>query len=67
MILKQAALRKRLMGLLALLGVTGLIACAAEVGSERWCETMKEKDKGDWTFEETADFARHCVFREGSD
>jgi hypothetical protein len=41
-----------------------LTACAAEIGSERWCENMQEKAKGDWTFQETADYARHCVFRE---
>lgn len=46
--------------------VAGLIAfvgaCSPEVGSEEWCEAMKEKQKGDWTANEAADFAKHCVF-----
>jgi hypothetical protein len=37
--------------------------CAPEVGSERWCETMKDKDRGDWTINEAADFAKHCIIR----
>ena len=46
-----------LAGLLAFLG-----ACSPEVGSEEWCEAMKEKPKGDWTANEAADFAKHCLF-----
>ena len=42
---------------------TGLItACAPEVGSESWCTQMKEKNKGDWTANEAADFTKHCLF-----
>ena len=37
-------------------------AACAPVGSERWCENMREKAKGDWTANETVDFAKHCVF-----
>ena len=33
----------------------------AEVGSEEWCADMKEKPKGDWSANEAADFAKHCV------
>ncbi|MDM3871371.1 DUF3012 domain-containing protein [Porticoccus sp. W117] len=40
-----------------------LAACAPEVGSKAWCEAMKEKPKGDWTANEAADFAKHCIFR----
>ncbi len=36
-------------------------ACAPEVGSEEWCSDMKEKAKGDWSANEAADFAKHCV------
>lgn len=36
-------------------------ACSPEVGSDEWCEDMKEKGKGDWTANEAADFAKHCV------
>ena len=38
-----------------------LLGCAP-VGSERWCENMREKPKGDWTANEAADFAKHCIF-----
>jgi hypothetical protein len=33
------------------------------VGSEAWCEKMKEKDKGQWSADDAADFAKHCIFR----
>ena len=39
-----------------------LSACAAEIGSEKWCEQMKEKAKGDWTANEMTDYAKHCIF-----
>jgi hypothetical protein len=38
-----------------------LAACAPEVGSERWCEAMREKPRDDWTANEALDFARHCI------
>jgi len=40
-----------------------LLSGCAPVGSERWCNKMKEKDKGDWTASEAADFAKHCIFK----
>ena len=39
-----------------------LIGCSLDVGSDEWCQDMKEKPKGDWTASETADYAKHCVF-----
>lgn len=53
---------KTVAGLLSL-AVIGLFlsACAPEVGSEDWCADMKEKPKGDWSVNEAADFAKHCV------
>ena len=45
--------------LLALLGFVA--ACEPEVGSEAWCSDMKDKPKGDWTANEAADFAKHCI------
>jgi hypothetical protein len=39
-----------------------VIGCAPEVGSEAWCKSMKEKDGGDWTANETADYTKHCIF-----
>ncbi|MEM7226859.1 MAG: DUF3012 domain-containing protein [Pseudomonadota bacterium] len=38
-----------------------LAACSPEVGSEEWCGEMKEKPKGDWTANEAASFAEHCI------
>jgi hypothetical protein len=37
--------------------------CAPEVGSDRWCENLKAKPKGDWSANEAKDFARHCIFK----
>jgi len=36
-------------------------ACSPEVGSDAWCEGMKEKDKGTWTAEDAGNFAKHCI------
>ena len=30
----------------------------------KWCEKMDEKDKGDWTANEAADYAKNCVGRD---
>jgi hypothetical protein len=49
-----------------LVGITmWLAACAPEVGSERWCEAMREKPRGDWTANEALEFARNCVLQDG--
>ena len=40
-----------------------LIGCSPEVGSDEWCQDMKEKPKGDWTASETADYAKHCIIK----
>lgn len=40
-----------------------LVGCAPEVGSEAWCNNMKEKPKGDWTSNEAGGFAKHCIFK----
>ena len=49
------------LALLFLLG--GLSACSPEVGSDKWCQNMENKDKGDWTANEAADYAKHCIFK----
>jgi hypothetical protein len=41
----------------------GMAACAPEVGSDAWCERMEQTPKGDWTANQAADYARHCVFQ----
>ena len=48
--------------LLALLALFVSSACSPEVGSEAWCEAMNEQPTGDWTANEAADYARHCLF-----
>lgn len=40
-----------------------LAACSPEVGSDAWCTEMTEKAKGDWTANDAADFAKHCVLK----
>ena len=48
--------------------LTSLVtACAPEVGSDEWCQDMVDKPKGDWTANEAADFARHCIFESYDD
>jgi hypothetical protein len=39
-----------------------LLGCKAEVGSERWCANLEDKPKGDWTVNEAANYAKHCIF-----
>lgn len=46
--------------LAAMLAITG---CTPEVGSEKWCKIMEEKPSGDWTANEAADYAKHCIFK----
>jgi len=31
------------------------------IGSEAWCDNLNETPKGEWTTEEVADYAKHCV------
>ena len=47
-------------GVLAALLLGG---CTPPVGSEAWCEKLKEKEKAEWTLQETADYAKHCIIR----
>jgi len=42
---------------------TILSACAPEVGSQKWCENMDEKEKGDWSTNEATEYAKSCIFR----
>jgi hypothetical protein len=43
--------------------LAGTVACSPEVGSEKWCAKMKEKEKGEWTQDETKEYARNCLFK----
>ena len=38
------------------------IACSLDVGSKSWCEKMAETPKADWSANEAADYAKHCLF-----
>ncbi|MCZ8251257.1 MAG: DUF3012 domain-containing protein [Hylemonella sp.] len=40
-----------------------LTACSPEVGSQAWCDQLKDKPKGDWTANEATDYAKHCLFK----
>ena len=46
---------------ISIVSVAGLAACSPKVGSKEWCDNLKKKPKGDWTANEVADFAKHCV------
>ena len=52
----------RLLSVLLIAACVALMGCAPEVGSEKWCEAMKTKPKGDWTANEATDYTKHCLF-----
>jgi hypothetical protein len=45
--------------------IIGLSGCSHKVGSEAWCQDLKDKPRGDWTLNETADFAKFCLLHLG--
>jgi hypothetical protein len=47
----------------ALIALSTLTACAPEVGSKPWCEQLEEKPKGEWTLDETGEYAKSCIIR----
>ena len=40
-----------------------LAACSPEVGSKAWCDELAAKPKGDWTANQGADYAKHCILK----
>lgn len=38
-----------------------LVACAPEVGTEKWCNNMDDTPKGDWSANDATSYATHCV------
>jgi hypothetical protein len=58
---KREQMPRTVLAIVAALSLLLLNACSPEVGSAEWCQAMKEKPKGDWTANEAADFAKHCV------
>lgn len=53
--------------LAGLLMVAVLTACSPEVGSTAWCEALDEQPKGEWSANDAADYAKHCIFRKRKD
>ena len=43
--------------------LAGMSACAPKVGSDKWCASMKEKPKGEWSSNEASDYAKNCIFK----
>ena len=41
--------------------VIALFGCAPEVGSDRWCKSLEETPKTDWSASDAAAFTKHCV------
>ena len=57
-------LRKRILCGVVLTGVALMLSgCPAKVGSERWCQNMRDKPKTDWSTNEAVDFAKHCIIK----
>ena len=54
---------KVISGTLALVFLLSLSACTPEVGSEQWCNTMKDMPKGDWTMNDAGNFTKHCLLK----
>lgn len=55
---------KQLKALFAISVITlFLTSCGTEVGSDEWCADLKEKPKGEWTMDETGDYAKHCLLK----
>lgn len=40
-----------------------LQGCSPEIGSEEWCRQLGEKPKADWTANNAADYAKHCILK----
>ena len=52
---------------IATVALIGLCGCAPEVGSKAWCEDLAEKSKGDWTVNESMEYAKSCIIRTDDD
>ena len=48
---------------LFVVSLIGMPGCSPEVGSRDWCKEMQKKAKKDWTAEEAANYAKHCLIR----
>lgn len=52
---------KKLIEILPLVLVMAFLSSCAKVGSEAWCENMKEKPKGEWSIDDATNFTKHCI------
>jgi len=59
--IKGSLMNKSILLMLVSLISVLVMACEAKVGSDTWCEEMSKKAKGDWTFNQTTDYAKHCI------
>jgi hypothetical protein len=50
---------------LALAGIIAALtlACSPEVGSDAWCEEMRDTPKGDWSANEASAYLSDCAFK----
>jgi hypothetical protein len=39
-----------------------VLSACDRVGSDAWCESQKQRPKGDWTIDETSQYTKYCVF-----
>jgi hypothetical protein len=58
---EDTVMRKIWMIAVVLLLASLFSGCAPEPGTERWCEKMEKKAKGDWSGNEAKTFAKHCI------
>jgi len=42
-------------------GIVLLVACTAEPGSEKWCETKKEQSKSKWSASDAKTYTMKCL------
>lgn len=62
-VMAELRVRKRVMQCILIGCLTQLAACSAPIGSEKWCDAIKDKPEGDWTLNEAKAYAKHCLFR----
>lgn len=55
-------MKNHLVRLFLIVALVQNLGCSAVVGSDMWCEVMKEKSEGDWSFNEAKAYAKHCIF-----
>jgi hypothetical protein len=49
--------------MLASLSIVSLLGCTPEVGTDAWCQLIEAKPVGERTFNETGNYAKHCIIK----